>query len=61
MLHLKSMGRVQSKECYFKFAYTFLAFFVVFHQKFVFLSFPFLFLKKCQINQLETGIGDKKL
>ena len=55
------MGRVQSKECYFKFAYTFLAFFVVFHQKFVFLSFPFLFLKKCQINQLEIGIGDKKL
>ena len=41
-------------------------FFVVFHQIFVFLSFPFLFLMKIEflqqnINQSESGIGDKKL
>ena len=43
MLHHGSMGQVQSKEYYFMVRYTFVAFFVVFHQKIcvfiIFISF----------------------
>ena len=42
MLHQGSVERIQSKECYFKFTHTFLAFFIVFHQKICVLSFSFL-------------------
>ena len=57
-LHHGSVGRVQSKECYFMFAYMFcfafscflLFFFLfVFHQKNVFfLSFSFIYLFFCR-------------
>ena len=44
MSYHSSMGRVQSKECYFLFTHTFLEFFVVFHQKeLCFFSFFFFF------------------
>ena len=48
MLHHGSVGRVQSKECYYVFTYTFFAFFfvvvvVVFPHKFVFFTFYFFF------------------
>ena len=44
MLPLGSVDRVQSKECYFMFTYTFLNFFVLFFiQTFVFFAFLFLF------------------
>ena len=53
MLHHGSMGRVHSKECYFIFAFTFLAFFFFFLLYFIknieFLSFSFLFLIKYRI------------
>ena len=43
MLHHGSVGQVQSKEYYFMFTYTFVTFFVVFHQKIcvfiIFISF----------------------
>ena len=43
MLHHGPVGRVHSKECYFIFTYTFLAFFFVLHQKkcvfIIFISF----------------------
>ena len=40
MLHHRSVGQVQSKECCFMFRYTFLSFFVGFHQKlYVFIIF----------------------
>ena len=42
MLHHRSVGRVQIKECHFIFTYTFSHFFVVFHQKslfFILISF----------------------
>ena len=43
MLHRGSVGRVHSQECFFMFKYTFLVFFVAFHQKiclfFIFISF----------------------
>ena len=43
MLHHRSLGLVHSKECYFIFAYTFLAFFAAFRQKgcvfIIFISF----------------------
>ena len=38
-----SVGRVQSKECYFMLTYTFLAFFVIFHQKICFYNFHSFF------------------
>ena len=43
MSYHSSMGRVQSKECYFLFTHTFLEFFVVFHQKELFFFFFFFF------------------
>ena len=62
------------RQCYFLFTYTFLAFFVVFHQKiylFIYLfihSFIYSFIYLWNINfpqenidELETGIGDRKL
>ena len=65
MLHHWSIGRVQDKECYFIFSYTFwhLIFFII---KFVFLSFSVLFSGKVSnfcnnIKQSETGIGGWKL
>ena len=66
MLHHGSMGRVHSKECYFIFAFTFLAFFffffVIFHQKYwIFIIFISFFDKVSNFsNRSETGIGDKK-
>ena len=58
------------RQCYFLFTYTFLAFFVVFHQKicvFIYL-FIYSFIYLWNINfpqenfdELETGIGDRKL
>ena len=72
MLHHGSVGRVHSKECYFTFKYTFLAFsfFVYFFfcfplKKCVFVIFIFFLisieLPQQDINQSETGIGDNKL
>ena len=44
MLHHGLVGRVHSKESYFIFTYTFLAFLLLlFIKKFVFLSFHFFF------------------
>ena len=43
MSYHSSMGRVQSKECYFLFTHTFLGFFVVFHQKELCFFFFFFF------------------
>ena len=59
MSYHESVGRLQSKECYFIYVYiyTFVAFFCLFIKKFVFLSFSFLFLMNHQI----SGIYDKKL
>ena len=62
-------GRVQSKQCYFIFTYTFLeCFSCILSKKFVFLSFLFLFFflwwsnkfPQQIINQSETRSGDKK-
>ena len=62
MLHQGSVERIQSKECYFKFTHTFLAFFIVFHQKIcVFIIFISSFFwwsieaPQQNINQTETG------
>ena len=58
------------RQCYFLFTYTFLAFFVVFHQKicvFIYLFiYSFIYLWNINfpqenIDELETGIGDRKL
>ena len=62
MLHHESVGEAQSKKCYFMFTCSFVAFLYWFPSK----SFSFLFLMKYQIlqqniNQSETGTGDKKL
>ena len=60
-------GRVQSKECFFMFTYTFLAFFCCFSsKKLCFYHFHFFFLISIKflqqnIKQLETITGDKKL
>ena len=58
MLHRGSVGRVRSEECFFMFRYTFLVFFVAFHQKiclfFIFNSFfdeELNFLNKLLTNQ----------
>ena len=52
MLHHESLGRIQSKDCYFMVTYTFLVFFVIFHlKKFSLLylfNFFFFFLMKYQ-------------
>ena len=71
MSHHGSVGQVQSKECYFMFKYSFLAFVlvaVVFHQKIGVFLFPFLFFDEVPhfhnrifISQSETGIVDKNL
>ena len=61
-LWLHIVERVQNKECYNIFPYTFWYFFVVFYQKTVFLSFLFLLfwwrikITQEDINQSETGI-----
>ena len=57
-------GRVQCKECYFMFTYTFVV--VVFHQKNCFYHFHFSFwwsikFPQQNIHQSETRIGDRKL
>ena len=64
MLQHVSVGRVQGKECYYMFTYTFLVFFC-FSTNIVLLSFLSLFLRiikflKQNINQSKTGTGDKK-
>ena len=67
ILQQGSVGRVHSKECYFIFTYTFLAFCCCFSLKNVcFFHFHFLFWWSIEflqqnINQSETWIGDKKL
>ena len=63
MLHHEAVGRVQSKECYFMFKYSFLAFVlgVVFYQKIVILSFSLLFLTKYQISTREYLLTNQKL
>ena len=67
MLLHGSVGRVHSKEYHFIFKYTFFTFFFVFHQKkLCFYRFHFFFwwntkFLQQNINQPETGIGDKKL
>ena len=64
MLYYGSVGRVQSKECYFLFKYSFLAFVlvvIVFHQKIGFLSFSFLFLMKYEISTTEYLLTNQKL
>ena len=62
MLHHGPVVRVHSKECYFIFTYTSLAFFSFFIKKFVLVSFPILFFMKFpqqNINQ-SAELGDKK-
>ena len=66
MLHHGSVGQVQSKECYFRLIFTFLAFFVVFYQQICAFIIFISFLDEVanfrdRINQSKTGIGDKKL
>ena len=61
-----SVGWFQSKECYFIFVYTCWHFFLFSIKKFMFLSFSLFFwwsikFPQQNINQWETGIGDKKL
>ena len=73
MLHNGSVGRFQSKECFYTFKYTFFFLFwlvvvvvVVFQQNiYVFIIFIFFFdevsnLRNIIFNQSETGIVDKK-
>ena len=62
MLHHGPVVRVHSKECYFIFTYTSLAFFSFFIKKFVLVSFPILFFMKFpqqNINQ-SAELGDEK-
>ena len=47
-LHHGPVGRIRNKECYFTFAYTFLAFFCCFSANCYLLSFLFVSLKKYQ-------------
>ena len=67
MLHHSSVGQVHVEECYIMFTYTFLAFFICFSSKQLrFYHFHFFFwysikFPQQNINQSETGIGDKKL
>ena len=58
-----SVGVVQSKNCYFMYTYTFLAFFYCFSSLFFSFFFSFRSIKFPQqnLNQSETGIGDKNL
>ena len=63
MLHYGSVRRVHSKQCYFIFSWHF---FVVFNQKICFYHFHFFSwwsveFPQQNINQTETGIGDKNL
>ena len=54
MLHHESVGRVRSKECYFIFTYTLLAFFCCFSSKnLCFYHFRFFFFTKYRISATE--------
>ena len=62
MLHHGSMRRVQSKKSYFMFTYNFLVVFCCFSSKSFYFCFFFWWNIKFpqqNINQSETGIGDK--
>ena len=67
MLHHGPLWRVQGKECYFMFKFTFLWLFCCFSSKnLCFYHFRFFFwwsikFSQQNINQSETGIDDKKL
>ena len=61
VLHHSSVGRVQSKRCYFIFTYTFLTFFLLlfFIKISVFLSFSFLFFDKVSNFHNRISISQK--
>ena len=54
IFHQWSVARIQSKECYFMITYTFLTFFVVLHQKNMFLSFSFFFFSYCVLKSMKS-------